>query len=74
MNITETKLKGCFIIEPTVFKDERGYFYETFNKQKFKELTSQEVNFVQDIESFFFKRCFKRITLPNWRICTGKIN
>lgn len=52
MKVTETKLKGCFIIEPTVFKDERGYFYETFNQQKFTELTGQEIDFVQDNESF----------------------
>ena len=55
MNITETKLKGCFIIEPTVFKDERGYFYETFNKEKFSEITGQTVNFVQDNESYSSK-------------------
>ena len=31
MRITETKLKGCFILEPVVFTDERGYFMESFN-------------------------------------------
>lgn len=51
MKVTETRLQGCFIIDPTVFKDDRGYFYETFNQQKFKELTGQTVNFVQDNES-----------------------
>ena len=29
MKVTETKLKGCFIIEPRVFEDKRGYFYES---------------------------------------------
>ncbi len=51
MKVIETKLKGCFIIEPTVFKDDRGYFYETFNQQEFAKLTGQTVNFVQDNES-----------------------
>lgn len=52
MTATETKLKGCFIIEPSVFKDERGYFFESYNQQIFSNLIGQSVNFVQDNESF----------------------
>jgi dTDP-4-dehydrorhamnose 3,5-epimerase len=52
MEVTETYLKGCFIIEPQVFGDERGYFFESFNKNKFRELTGIEVEFVQDNEAF----------------------
>ena len=48
MSVEETKLKGCFIIKPTVFEDERGYFFESFNKQKFQELTGLKIDFVQD--------------------------
>lgn len=48
MKIKETPLKDCFIIEPTVFEDERGYFYEKFNEQKFEELTGLNGHFVQD--------------------------
>lgn len=48
MNVTETKLKGCFIIEPVIFKDERGYFFESFNQRKFEEATGQNGVFVQD--------------------------
>ena len=48
----ETKLKGCYILEPMVFEDERGYFFESFNKKKFNELVGQDVNFVQDNQSF----------------------
>jgi dTDP-4-dehydrorhamnose 3,5-epimerase len=51
MKVTETKLKGCYIIEPTVFKDSRGYFFETFNQPKFEELTGQSGHFVQDNQS-----------------------
>ena len=51
MKATETKLKGCFILEPNVFKDSRGYFFESFNQNKFNALIGQEVNFVQDNES-----------------------
>jgi dTDP-4-dehydrorhamnose 3,5-epimerase len=47
----ETKLKGCFILEPKVFRDQRGYFIESFNKEIFKRLTGISSNFVQDNES-----------------------
>jgi len=55
MNIIETKLKGCFVVEPRVFNDDRGYFFESYNKEKFEELTGSKVDFVQDNESFSTK-------------------
>ena len=51
MTVTETQLQGCYIIEPKVFEDQRGYFFETFNQNRFNELIEQKVNFVQDNES-----------------------
>ncbi len=48
MNITETEIKGCFIIEPQVFEDLRGFFMETFNLKKFTEKTGYKPEFVQD--------------------------
>ena len=52
MNIIKTALEGVLIIEPTVFGDERGYFYESFNAKRFQEQTGIEVNFIQDMVSF----------------------
>lgn len=51
MNIKETKLKGCFVIEPKVFEDNRGYFLETFNQKTFTAITGINIDFVQDNES-----------------------
>lgn len=51
MNIIKTTLEGVLIIEPSVFGDERGYFYESFNAKRFQEQTGIEVNFIQDNES-----------------------
>lgn len=51
MIVKPTLIEGCFIIQPQLFKDERGYFYESFNKAKFQKLTHQSVNFIQDNES-----------------------
>ncbi len=55
MNAIETKLKGCFIIEPRVFNDDRGYFFESYNKESFNSAVGTNVNFVQDNESFSTK-------------------
>lgn len=51
MRIEHTALAGCVIIHDTIFEDERGYFFESFNKQKFDRETGMNVNFVQDNQS-----------------------
>ncbi|MEO5990333.1 MAG: dTDP-4-dehydrorhamnose 3,5-epimerase [Ferruginibacter sp.] len=48
----ETKLKGCFILEPKIFEDSRGYFFESFNQNTFNTLIGQNIDFIQDNESF----------------------
>lgn len=48
MKLKETPLKDCYIIEPSILEDERGYFYEKFNEKKFEELTGLNGHFVQD--------------------------
>ena len=55
MIFKETKLKGCFVLEPTIFKDERGYFMESFNGERFNSGIGSTVNFVQDNQSFSYK-------------------
>lgn len=52
MKITETELEGCFILEPQIFRDERGYFIESYNKQTFEKAVGSTINFVQDNQSF----------------------
>ena len=55
LKFTETKLKGCFILEPKIIKDERGYFMESFNEKTFSEGVGQKVTFIQDNQSFSSK-------------------
>ncbi len=55
MKVIETKLKGCFILEPTKYGDSRGYFFESFNIETFQKLTGTAVNFVQDNQSYSTK-------------------
>jgi dTDP-4-dehydrorhamnose 3,5-epimerase len=52
MIVTETKLKGCFIVEPAVFEDARGYFMESFNKERFNAKIGASMDFIQDNQSF----------------------
>lgn len=51
MKVTLTDLPGVLIIEPKVFGDERGFFYESFNAKAFNEATGLETQFVQDNHS-----------------------
>lgn len=50
MNVIETKIAGLFIIEPRIFEDSRGYFFESFSQREFDEKIAPIV-FVQDNES-----------------------
>lgn len=50
MNIIKTSIEGVVIIEPRLFKDDRGYFFESFNQREFEEKVCK-TTFVQDNES-----------------------
>lgn len=51
MTIVKTDINGVFIVEPRVFGDSRGYFFESFNQRDFAQQTGVDVTFVQDNES-----------------------
>ena len=55
MNVIQTNIPGVLIIEPRVFKDSRGYFFESFSQREFdskiKPILGHSINFVQDNES-----------------------
>lgn len=55
MNFIATKLEGCFIIEPKIITDERGYFMESFNEKTFQSAIGNTVHFVQDNQSYSSK-------------------
>lgn len=48
MNVIETPIKGLLILEPRVFNDDRGYFFESYNQNTFKQATGLDINFIQD--------------------------
>ena len=51
MKVTPLKIPDVKMIEPDVFEDERGFFYESFNQQKFNEAIGENITFVQDNHS-----------------------
>jgi len=51
MQVVQTEIPEVLILEPQVYGDERGFFFESFNQQKFESLTGVKANFVQDNHS-----------------------
>ena len=51
MNVIKTKLKDCVVIEPKIFGDERGFFLETFQADRYSDLAGISLPFVQDNHS-----------------------
>ena len=52
MTIETCEIDGLMIIQPRIFEDDRGYFFESFNQKKFEDTCNLQTNFVQDNESF----------------------
>ena len=55
MTLESTSLKDCFLITPNVYKDSRGHFFESFNKNLFQAETGMDIDFVQDNQSMSSK-------------------
>ena len=55
MEVIRTEIEGVVVLEPQIFRDDRGYFFESFSEREFKEKVSKETRFVQDNES---KSCY----------------
>ena len=70
MEVIKTAIDGVVIIEPKVFKDARGYFFESFSQREFEEKV-RKINFVQDNESMssygVMRACISR-HLPSPRV------
>jgi len=61
MKVTETAIPEVLLVEPTVFGDDRGFFYESYNAKKWKELTGLGTIFVQDNHSRSAKNVLRGI-------------
>ena len=72
MEIIETKIKDLLIIKPDVFLDERGYFFESYNKQRFLE-HGLDMNFVQDNESQSMRGVLRGLHFQKPPFAQGKL-
>jgi len=73
MTVTPTPLDGCIIITPRIFNDDRGYFFESYNRQSFNNAVGYEVNFVQDNQSFSTKGVFRGLHLQKGEHSQAKL-
>jgi len=72
MEIIKTKIDGLLIIKPRVFEDERGYFFESWSKEAFKN-NGIEIDFVQDNQSFSSKGVLRGLHFQNPPFSQGKL-
>ncbi|SUC33589.1 dTDP-4-dehydrorhamnose 3,5-epimerase [Providencia rettgeri] len=73
MKITPTEISDVLIIEPKVFEDERGFFFESFNQKKFDEAVGYHVNFVQDNHSKSVKGVLRGLHYQEEPYAQGKL-
>ncbi|MGB0185841.1 MAG: dTDP-4-dehydrorhamnose 3,5-epimerase [Flavobacteriaceae bacterium] len=73
MKIVQTSLKGCVVLTPRVFSDGRGRFFESYKKEAFNEALGQEVNFVQDNESFSSKGVLRGLHFQKGAFAQAKL-
>ena len=72
MQIRETAIEGLIELIPRVFEDERGYFFESYNKSLFASL-GLPIEFVQDNQSFSSKGVLRGLHLQNQPFAQGKL-
>ena len=72
MKVITTNLEGLLILEPTVFGDERGYFYESFRSDVLQEYDSK-LDFVQDNQSYSHKGILRGLHFQNNPDAQGKL-
>lgn len=73
MRVTATALPEILVIEPTVFSDERGYFFESFSKRGFDSAVGRNVDFVQDNQSHSTKGVLRGLHFQRTPHAQGKL-
>ena len=73
MKVTETYLEGCFVLEPKIFGDGRGSFFESFNQKVFEEKIGLKVQFLQDNQSISQKGVVRGLHLQKGEFAQAKL-
>ncbi len=73
MKTTETGLNQCYVIEPTIHGDERGYFLESYNQSNFNAALGFKVDFIQDNEAFSTKGVLRGLHFQKGEFAQAKL-
>ncbi len=73
MTIIPTNIEDCFMIDPQIHRDDRGYFYEYFNKKKFTERTQMSADFVQDNMAYSQGQVFRGFHFQKGKYAQAKL-
>jgi len=73
MRSTKLKFPEVLLLEPEIFKDERGFFYESFNQDKFEKATGKKISFVQDNYSKSIKNTLRGLHYQLPPMAQGKL-
>src|SRR5688500_1775652 len=73
MNVIKTDIEGLLILEPRIFKDDRGYFFESYNAKTFKESTGLDIVFVQDNQARSTKNVLRGLHYQNEPAAQSKL-
>jgi dTDP-4-dehydrorhamnose 3,5-epimerase len=73
MKVTETYLEGCLVLEPKIFGDVRGSFFESFNQKVFEEKTGLKVQFLQDNQSISQKGVVRGLHIQKGEFAQAKL-
>ena len=73
MKFEKTPLKDCFVITPQIYSDHRGFFLESFHKEKFNEATGLDIEFVQDNQSVSKKGVLRGLHFQSGEFAQAKL-
>ncbi|WP_298475040.1 dTDP-4-dehydrorhamnose 3,5-epimerase [uncultured Maribacter sp.] len=73
MKVTKTNLEGCVVIEPTIYEDERGVFFEAYKKESLDEAIGYKVNFVQSNQSISKKGTLRGLHFQEGKHAQAKL-
>lgn len=73
MEVIKFELEGVLLLKPKVYKDERGYFYESFNQKTFNDVVGEKIEFVQDNQSSSQKHTLRGLHFQAPPFAQGKL-
>lgn len=73
MKVIEKVLTDAFVLKPSVFEDDRGYFFESYNQKSFETAIGKKVDFLQDNQSFSSKGTLRGLHFQSGRAAQSKL-